>query len=253
MTPTRHRTDPPDAVTAALGSIAAIVAGAALVPLRDPLGNTNMALLLVVVVVAAAALGGSAAGAATAVTAGLSFNFFHTKPYLTLRVDDRKDFATIVILVIVGLVVGEIAVERKVRKAKRSQRDQGVDRVRNVIDEAAGGAHANELWPAVRVALIDDLGLRDAQFHAGSVTGLALLHRDARIHTTEVQFTPTGLELPVQGVELPVEHGGERLGYVLLEPTPGHGVGLPERRLAIVLADLLAASLARGPVPALLS
>ena len=43
-----------------------------------------------IVVVAAASIGGRVAGAVVAVIASISFNFFHTRPYLTVRIDDAS-------------------------------------------------------------------------------------------------------------------------------------------------------------------
>ena len=61
-------------------------------------------------IVAAASFGGRAAGVTTSVVAALAFNFFHTQPYYSLRISDRFDIITTVLLVVVGLAVGEIAV-----------------------------------------------------------------------------------------------------------------------------------------------
>ena len=66
--------------------------------------------MLVLVIVVAASFGGRAAGVTTSVVATLSFNFFHTQPYYSLRISDRFDIITTLLLVVVGLAVGEIAV-----------------------------------------------------------------------------------------------------------------------------------------------
>ena len=66
-------------------------------------------LVLVVVVVVAAVTGGRVAGAVAAITAALSFDFFHTTPYLSLTMDSSDDVETTVLLLIVGVVVGTIA------------------------------------------------------------------------------------------------------------------------------------------------
>ncbi len=95
---------------AALGSLAVVGIAGLLVPLRSTIDNTNVALVLVLVIVAAASFGGRIAGVTTSVVAALSFNFFHTEPYYSLRISDRFDIITTVLLVVVGLAVGEIAV-----------------------------------------------------------------------------------------------------------------------------------------------
>ena len=75
--------------------------------------NANVALVLVLVVVLAAVGGGRTAGAVAAVSAALSFNFFHTVPYLTLEIDSADDVETTLLLLAVGLAVGQLASYRR--------------------------------------------------------------------------------------------------------------------------------------------
>ena len=155
------------------GTAAAIGVGGLLVPVRDVIGNTNVALVLVVVIVAAAALGGRLAGAMTAAAACLSFNFFHTRPLYTLRVHSDNDIWTIALLFIIGLAVGEVAV------FARSNRTRAIiDRGGLAHLEAIGAMVAEDLppdavWPAVRAALVDELRLVDATFEPEGQTGLS--------------------------------------------------------------------------------
>ncbi len=93
----------------AFGAIAAIAVAGVLVPVRSTIDNTNVALILVLVVVAAATFGGRTAGAITSIVSALAFNYFQTEPYYTLRISDRDDIVTAVLLLLVGLAVGEIA------------------------------------------------------------------------------------------------------------------------------------------------
>src|SRR5262245_5847303 len=89
--------------------IAPVVAAAALIPLRGDVDNTNVGLLLVVVVVAVASVGQRTAAALSALSAAAAFNFFHTEPYYSLRISSRDDVETAVLLLLVGLAVGELA------------------------------------------------------------------------------------------------------------------------------------------------
>ena len=75
----------------AIGAIGPIVVAGALAGVRDSVANADVALLLVLVVVLATVTGGWQAGAVGAVVAALSFDFFHTKPYLSLTMDSRDD------------------------------------------------------------------------------------------------------------------------------------------------------------------
>ncbi len=75
--------------------------------------NANVALVLVLVVVLAAIGGGREAGAVAAVSAALSFDFFHTVPYLTLQIDSGDDVETTLLLLGVGLAVGHLGVDAR--------------------------------------------------------------------------------------------------------------------------------------------
>ena len=113
----------------AIGGAAPIAVAAALVSLRDHMLNANVALVLVLVVVLAAVGGGRSAGAAAAVSAALSFNFFHTVPYLTLEIDSADDVETTLLLLAVGLAVGQLATFRRhpvrARRERRPTRSAG--------------------------------------------------------------------------------------------------------------------------------
>src|SRR5262249_44623661 len=106
-TPGRYRADTnSNLVGLAIGGLGPVAVAAALVPLRTTIDNTNLALILVVVVVTAAVIGGRGAGAMAAVLATVSFDFFLTRPYLSLRIANTDDVETALILLAVGLLVG---------------------------------------------------------------------------------------------------------------------------------------------------
>src|SRR5262245_31974555 len=102
-----------------------IFVAAALVVVRDTIGNTNVALILVVFIVAAAVFGGRLAGATAAIVAAISFNFFHTQPYLTLRIKEGQDVVTVLLLLVVGLAVGELAILRRRTKSEAVSQASG--------------------------------------------------------------------------------------------------------------------------------
>src|SRR6476661_2139153 len=99
----RELEDGSDFVGLAVGVFGALILSVAMLPLRDHLHNDNMALALVVPVLIAAVLGGRLAGAGAAVVAALCFDFFFTKPYLSLRIASDNDLASFVVLLIVAL------------------------------------------------------------------------------------------------------------------------------------------------------
>jgi K+-sensing histidine kinase KdpD len=231
------------------GAVAAIAVGGLLVPVRDVIGNTNAALVLVVVVVAAAALGGRLAGAMTAASACLSFNFFHTQPYYTLRVDSDNDIWTIGLLFIIGLAVGEVAVFAKSSRTSAIVDRTGLAHLEAIAAMVAEDQPLSAVWSAVRAALVDELRLTDATFEPGAdgASSTVVLERNGHVEISVMYWTREGMELPRDGVVLPVRAGTRSYGRIMLVPTRGRGTTLDQRRVAVALADLLAVTLDRHP------
>lgn len=232
-------------VVAALGAIVVVVVAAFLVPARDWLGNTNVALVLVGLVVVAAAVAGRLAGILTALAAAISFNFFHTEPYRTLRIDDREDFLTVLLILVVGIAVGEVALLlQREHAVSRAQAGSARD-IESVVALLAEGAPTAEIWAGIRVALVAELGVADATFLPTPPGADApTIDRAGRLHPHAYRHAAGGFELPA-GTHLPVVAGDRRLGAVVLTPTPGRGVSLDQRRLAVALSDVLALALVR--------
>jgi hypothetical protein len=230
---------------AAAGAVAAIAVAAALVTVRDTFGNTNMALVLVVVIVAAAALGGRFVGAVTSVAAALAFNFFHTQPYRTLAVDNSEDITTIVLLLVVGLIVGELANLHRTSRAAQAVQSEAAHHLEHVAALVAEGKPVEEVWQAVKAGLVAELGLQACWFEpAPFERPLPSLRRSGRLEGP-LTYAREGFALPEQGAQLTVEHGGRLLGRLVLVPSRGHGVPIERRRVAVALADNLAVSLAK--------
>src|SRR5437588_9726283 len=87
-------------VEIALGGLVPIAVASALVAVRGHVASANVALLLGVVVVVAGSFGGRAAGAVAALTAAASYDFFHTKPYLSLLIHDADDVEMTALLLV---------------------------------------------------------------------------------------------------------------------------------------------------------
>jgi K+-sensing histidine kinase KdpD len=230
----------------AAGSVIIFVAGL-LVGVRDTIGNTNVALILVVFIVAAAVFGGRMAGVTAAVVAATSFNFFHTQPYLTLRIKEGEDVITVALLVVVGLIVGELALMRQRTRHELVSQAAGARRLEDVVALLAADAAVEDTWTAVRAGIVDELGLRSAQFLPGAGSAdLPLLTRSGRVVPTLSTWTGHGFQLPDRA-SIPVVASQGVLGHVAIEATPGHGVSLDERRVAVALADVLALALEHAP------
>jgi hypothetical protein len=94
------------------GSFAALLVALALIPVREQIGLASISLALVLVVVAAAAIGGRVAAAICSAVAALSFNFLHTAPLYTFHIAATRNVVASVLMVLIGISVGEVAVRR---------------------------------------------------------------------------------------------------------------------------------------------
>lgn len=243
----RHRSESP--ALAALFTGATILVAAALTPFRTSLGQTNIALVLVLLVIGAASAAGRWGGVVAGLTASISYNFFHTKPYLTVRIADVRDIATVGLLIAVGLAVGELGVARARQSAARRSHLRTARSLEQVNAALAAGAELAVVWPVVQHGLVDTLGVRAARFEPGEhVDELPLIAHDGHVHVRSRRYVDGGFVLPEQGVALAVEANGEHLGRIRLDPDPSIGVSLEQRRAAVALSDALALAL-RGHSP----
>jgi hypothetical protein len=233
----------------AIGGLAPIAVGAALVSLRDEIDNTNLALILVFVVVVAAILGGRVAGALAAVTSTLAFDFFLTKPFLSARIDSTDDIETALILLAVGLLVGEVAARGRRARRDHEAAAENVFRVHRVADEIAHGAPLAAVLAQVRAELLDLLGLWDCWLELRPFTWvLPRMDRGGTVEGDEHEWFEHGFVLPRDGVELPVVERGREVGRLVLIGNPEVAVTLEERVLAVALADQLGIAIAMaGP------
>jgi hypothetical protein len=232
-----------------IGGFGPIIVGAALVGVRDDIEHTTSVLILVVVVVLAAMAGGRWAGALAAFVAAVSFDFFLTQPYLSLRIDSESDIETTVMLLVIGLLVGQIVVfARRSRRAADEASDE-IGRLRRVAGQAASGLASGALAVMVEHELAGLLRLQSCTFQREELdVELPRLDRSGTLAgVTAHRYDPRGgFALPAQGVELPVLGGGETIGRFVLIPEPDgpSGVSLEARIVAVALADQFGARLA---------
>jgi K+-sensing histidine kinase KdpD len=239
-----------DSLAVASGFAAlAVGTAAALVPLRTTLGQANIALILVTVVVVGASIGGRIAGALVAVMASISFNFFHTRPYLTVRIDDAKDMLTAALILVVGVAVGELGIARSRQSAVRRSHLRSIRSLEEVGALVSGGASAEEVWPEVQRALEAMLGLQAARFDAGVHHPLPVIERDGTVDVTRRRYVGDGFALPAAGAALNVAADGVFLGQIVLVPDEAVGVTREQRRAAVALADQFGIALKSEPRP----
>jgi hypothetical protein len=231
----------------AAGGLAAILISVVLVPFRDHIDNANLALILVFVVVCAAIVGGRAAGAVAAITATLAFDFFLTKPFTSMRIDSADDIETALILLAVGLVVGEVASRGRRARRDRERAADAIARVHRVAERIANGAPLPETVRDVRaelaaLLLLDDCWLELPPFQ----WPLPRLERAGTLEGEEQRWFAGGLVMPEYGVQLAVVEGGREVARFVLIGNPNVSVTIDERVVAVALADQLGSAFAAG-------
>ena len=209
------------------------------------MARSNAALVFVIVVVLAAALSGRWAGVTAAVVSAMSYDFFLTRPYGSLKIDELEDIVATVLLLAVGLIVGEVVVwaHRGHRQKKRGQDE--ITRLHRVAEQVAAGGSAQDVLESVRAELTHLLSLRGCTFEQPPFgKPLARLGRNGSIDIQRRRIVRGEFTLPAEGVEIPVLGRDRQVGRLVLEPDPEVGVSLEERIVAIAISDQLGAAVA---------
>ena len=230
----------------ALGALTALGAAMALVGVRGHIAPANVALILVLFVLLGAVIGGRRSGIISALVAAASFDFFHTKPYGSLKISDSSELLTTLLLLAVGLAVGEIAARAdRIRTALHDNR-QEVRRVHRIAELAATGDSADDLISAVTAELTETLLLEECRFERPPFrNAYPRIEASGVVMSREHHYAKGGFELPKDGVALLVSNGAEILGRFVLIPKPGVGIPLEHRLVAVALADQLGVVLSR--------
>jgi len=230
-------------VVAALVGVPLVAA--LLIPLRGHIDNTNIALILVVAVVAVSLCGRRFAAALAALSAAFWFDFFFTVPFNSPTIATRDDALTAVLLLVVGLIVGELAVWalRQRDDARRGRHD--VARIHHAAELMAQGESADQLVLAVSVELSDLLSLRDCRFDPGPPDpALPHLDHDGAVRWGALEWGTSTLGFPHKGVTLEAHGNGRAVGAFTMIPEVGVMIGEDRLVVAVALADQVGAALA---------
>lgn len=227
-----------------IGGLTALAVAGLLVPVRDVIHNANAALALAVVVVAAAGFGGRRAGAVTALVAALSFDFLHTEPYQSLKISGVDDVLSTALLVVLGVLAGEVAERLHHARQRRSELGE-LERLRRVSDRASFGDTDEDLTLQVSAELLDALLLRDCWYEPAPFLGpLPTIAADGSLADGVHRWARGDFELPRDGAAILLWSAGRLVGRFVLAPTPGAGVAIDRRIVAVTLVDQLGLVLA---------
>ena len=188
---------------AAAGLGGSLLIGVAIEPFRSTVGLENVALGYLLVVVVAAAVGGRAAGLISALSAALSYDFFLTTPYHSLRIDSVAQVITVALLFGTGLVAS-LAGRARRRQTVEADTQAGIIRLLNAITRATAAGESSDrlaaegiytLLDASRVVIrrglpdyevvVADVGEPEAPLDADGLTQL-----DAEGHILDGRLRP---------------------------------------------------------------
>jgi hypothetical protein len=137
------------------GFVASLVIGAVVEPFRDTVGLENVALGYLLVVVVAADVGGRTAGLVSALSAALSYDFFLTTPYHSLRIDSAAQVITVTLLFGTGLVAS-LAGRARRRRTAEAEIQAGIIQLLNTITRAASAGEDTDQVAADALAVLLD-------------------------------------------------------------------------------------------------
>ncbi len=242
---TRRAAIPDDAARAVGLAIAAfgplLVAGI-LVPFRGDLAGANVVLVFVMIVVLAAAVGSRWSGVLAAVVAAMSYDFFFTQPYQSLKIDRSNDIQTTVLLLAIGLIVSELVLFSRRHRLTSQHRGDEIARLHRVAELVASDSDAEDVLLSVQAELTGLLSLRDCRFESAPFSSeLPTLARNGAIADGHRHWAGGEFTLPEQGAAIPVLGRGRSFGRLVLVPDLSVGVSIEERVVAVALADQLGA------------
>jgi K+-sensing histidine kinase KdpD len=218
---------------------------AALVPVRTRVDNTDVALVLVAVVVAFAVFAGRPAGGLAVVSAAAGFDFFHTRPFESLSITPRTDIETAAVLLVVGLIVGELSSRSTRHRVDADQFSADIARMHAVAELVSAGEGVDAVIVAVRNELQDLLFLRGCTFSTQFASRpRPRMERDGEVMMAGLRWGVSRMGLPGKEVDLIVNGRGRPRGRFILVPSPGVPVSWDRRVVAVALADQVGAALA---------
>jgi hypothetical protein len=220
-------------------------AAAAFVPVRAEVPNATVALALAALVSLVAAAGTRITAAVAAVSAGAGFDLWQTRPYGSFTITHAADVETTVLLLAVGLIVGQLAARNRRNRHRAAETSYDLGRVHAVSEMVASGQPADQVVIAVANELTDLLGLRSCRYEPSLADKPGpFIERHGAVTWGALHWGTDTTGLPTREVTLVVEHQNFPLGRYVLVARPGVRVTADQLVVAVTLADQAGAALA---------
>jgi hypothetical protein len=197
-------------------------------------------------VLAGAFVGGRIAGIVAALAAALCFDFFFTRPYLSLRIANGSDAAIAVALFLLAACGAEAGHRLRLRDRAAAEDRATFDRLRRVADLSARGADVEDVVSSARAELMGLFDLDECLFESSEQRSGTLLTIDGAVDgfaDGDVTVLPPG------GVAIPVMGRGNDYGRLILYTNrPVHYTAF-QRRVAISIAEEVGITIATKASP----
>lgn len=215
-----------------------IAASLGALPFRGNVSAATVALGLAIIVSLISAVGTRVTAVVAAVTAALCFDILFTKPYGSFSISNAADVETAVLLLIGGLIVGQLSARNRTNRGLVVQGSLDLGRIQGIAELMASGAGRDEVVAAVGVELQTLLGLRSCRFETTFPAAPGpTIERNGAVSWGHFWWGIQTLGLPGKEISLIVENQSRRRGRFVLVAEPGTKVTREQLLAAVTLAD----------------
>ncbi|MEA2170523.1 MAG: two-component system, OmpR family, sensor histidine kinase KdpD, partial [Solirubrobacteraceae bacterium] len=177
---------------------AAGVAGAtgAVFALRGSAPVVSLSVVYLVVVLLVSTYWGLVLGVATSIASALAFNFCFLDPTGRFTIADSRNFAALLALVVVAIVVSSVAETARARAAEAEERRREADLSASLARTLLGGPRLDEALAQTAHQLAEVLGAASMAIELGGAG--------------------RGLQSEARRVAIPLRDGGQQIGALVL-------------------------------------
>jgi two-component system sensor histidine kinase KdpD len=136
--------------------------------LQDVLGVPNPSAVYLVAVVATAIVSGTTGAVATAVASFLLYNFLFTEPRFTLSMHEPGVWLSVVLLLFVGIVVGQLTAMQRSRAVVARRREHEAQALFAVSRSLAGRTSVEAVLPEIADQLGAETGMEHLRITVGA-------------------------------------------------------------------------------------
>ena len=174
--------------------------------------------------------------------AALSFDFFHTQPYLSLTISDSEDILATILLLGVALVVGGLSARATAEHQRARDDEQTTARPCGACSRVAVKGDAEDVELAVRAELDRPARAPGLPVHQRPARRARARRPTASCPTASSATRTRASSSPPAASPSRSSGAGRTFGWFVCRPVAGVGVHVANRRSAVALAEILGLS-----------